>query len=547
MSDARMPDFEGLSENFAFLVLKIQQQMEDALQVLESHETSFLEKMNLREDYIDNLKIIIERKSYKKILRSRSEDNRMIRVMGSVNTAASNLEEIGDYLINIVSQTKYLTDRKFMADFDYHAYFREISVAMDLIVVSLFKGNIKDALTICRAELELDRFFKKDFDKIMDMLRRGQAIGDAITALNILRYLERIGDALLNIGEAIISAYAGTRLKLFEYMALKENLHSRSEEFVLQDIDVETRSGCRIEKIVGFDAPDTHQEVIFKEGDLGKIESEKQKLEKWQTIMPGLTPKIFGFQHLHEKAFLLMEYIGGYNFQEILLGHHADILPQAFARLTNVVDAVWTKTKTDETARADFVRQLQKKIRDVYDVHPSLQSPTKFISQLKQPALEELLEIAGRIEQEIYAPFSVFIHGDFNADNIIYNEQEDRIYFIDPHRSEWMDYVQDVSVFMVSNLRIPVFEPEIRERLVRIIIDFYMFSRAFAEKNHDALFEARLTLGIIRSLISSTRFILKEDFSKDLYLRGIYLLEKLLDHQGKPWESFILPQDVFHL
>ena len=545
MNSSRLFHFEGLDENFRFLVLKIHQQLEDTLVALQSGEEYIPERMKIREDYIDNLKIIIERKSYKKILKSHAEENRVIRLMGSLNTATSNLEEIGDHLINIVTQLRYFQEPSFLGRFDYHAYFREIFGAADLIADGLFHGKIGDAISICHAEIELDRLFKKDFDAIMEILQQGDRIGDAITALNILRYLERIGDALLNIGEAIISAHAGTRLKLFEYMALKNGLHGGSGEFTIQNLGVETKSGCRIEKVIKKDAAEGAQEVIFKEGDFAKIEQEREKIEKWQAVLPGLTPRILGFQNLHEKAVILMEYIGGYNFQEIMLRQDPDMQDHAFARLREVVALVWTKTKRPETVRADFMGQLRKKLPDVYDVHPTLSLPTRFISSLKQPSLEDRLDRVAALEKQLFAPFSIFIHGDFNTDNVIYNNREDRITYIDPHRSRCSDYVQDVSVFLVSNYRIPMADSKVRERLIDIILEFYDFARQFADRHEDPTFDARLTLGVSRSLITSTRFILKENFAKEMFLRGVYLLEKLLDHEGKPWDSFQLPKDVF--
>jgi phosphate uptake regulator len=545
MSSVQFFDYEGLNENFKFLVLKIRQQLDDTLTAMQSGEKLVPERMRVREDYIDNLKIIIERKSYKKILRSRTEENRIIRIMGSLNTATSNLEEIGDYLISIVTQLRYFQNHALLGRFDYQAYFREIFKAVDLIVESLFHGKISDALSICQAEIEVDRLFKKDFDDIMVILGEENNIGDAITALNIFRYLERIGDGLLNIGEAVISAYTGTRLKLFEYMALKDNLYGENGNYIIQDLSVETKSGCRIEKVTSKNPGDALQEVIFKEGDFAKIKQEKEKLEKWETVIPGLTPKIFGFQNLHEKALILLEYVGGYNFQEIVLKKDLELQRKAFARLLDTITLVWTKTRKEESVRTDFIGQLRRKLPDVYDVHPALSLPTQFIGNMKHPSLEERLELAGILEKELSAPFSIFIHGDFNADNVIYNEEENRIVYIDPHRSGYSDYVQDVSVFLVSNYRIPVLDAEIRERLVDIIFSFYNFSSEFAHQYGDLTFDARLALGVSRSFITSTRFVLKETFAKEMYLRGIYLLDKLLDHNGKPWTSFRMPEDVF--
>lgn len=545
MSNARLFDFEGLNENFSFLVLKIHQQLEDTLIALQQLEGFVPERMNNREDYINNLKIIIERKSYKRTLRARSEEDRIIRIMGSLNTVTSNLEEIGDYLMNIVNQTQYFQDRSFLGQYNYQAYFHEIVVALDLVAESLLQGKIKDALQICHAEIKIDSLFKNDFTVLMDAMKETHKIGDAITTFNILRYLERIGDSLLNVGEAIISAYAGTRLKLYEYTAIKDSLHRDTGEFLFQDLDVETKSGCRIEKILTRNDERSNQEVIFKEGNVAKIQQEKEKIEKWQDVISGLTPKVFGFEYLNDKAFILLEYIGGFNFQEIVLSRNQHLLKKAFDRLKQVTLEVWEKTKQRQPVNADFMGQLKKRLPEVHEVHPSLVTPSRTISSLKRPSLQESITRAASIERTLSTPFSVFIHGDFNTDNIIYNEKEDRIVFIDPHRSGQADYIQDVSVFLVSNYRIPILDSKIRESLSDVIRNFYSFTRNFAEKNGDATFEARLALGVSRSFISSTRFILKKDFAKTMYLRGVYLLEKFLDHDGRPWSEFRIPEDFF--
>jgi len=84
MSNVRLFNFEGLNENFSFLVLKIHQQLEDTLIALQHVDGFIPERMNNREDYINNLKIIIERKSYKRMFKARSEEDRIIRIMGSL-------------------------------------------------------------------------------------------------------------------------------------------------------------------------------------------------------------------------------------------------------------------------------------------------------------------------------------------------------------------------------------------------------------------------------------------------------------------------------
>jgi len=39
---------------------------------------------------------------------------------------------------------------------------------------------------------------------------------------------------------------------------------------------------------------------------------------------------------------------------------------------------------------------------------------------------------------------------------------------------------------------------------------------------------------------------MNHDFAEEMYLRGVYLLEKFLRHKDQPWESFELPVDVLY-
>ncbi len=121
----------------------------------------------------------------------------------------------------------------------------------------------------------------------------------------------------------------------------------------------------------------------------------------------------------------------------------------------------------------------------------------------------------------------MFIHGDFNVDNIIYEPKEHKINFIDLHRSCYMDYVQDVSVFMVSNYRLQVLDNPVRRRISQQVEQFYAIAQAFAHSHNDNTFQARLALGLARSFVTSTRFILDHTMATRMHLKARYLLEQI--------------------
>jgi hypothetical protein len=152
-----------------------------------------------------------------------------------------------------------------------------------------------------------------------------------------------------------------------------------------------------------------------------------------------------------------------------------------------------------------------------------------------------LVEQAVKLEQGLKVPFSVYIHGDFNIDNVIYDPDERRINFIDLHRSQYMDYVQDVSVFMVSNYRLQVLDPRRRRRAMALMLAVYRFAARYARRQGDGGFELRLALGLARSFATSTRFILDPTLAGAMFMRARFLLELALAADPKKPATFRVP------
>ena len=59
--------------------------------------------------------------------------------------------------------------------------------------------------------------------------------------------------------------------------------------------------------------------LLFKEGNAAKLTLEMENIVKWEGIMPGLPPKVKFFQSDGDSASMLMEYLGGCTFQEVIL------------------------------------------------------------------------------------------------------------------------------------------------------------------------------------------------------------------------------------
>jgi hypothetical protein len=72
----------------------------------------------------------------------------------------------------------------------------------------------------------------------------------------------------------------------------------------------------------------------------------------------------------------------------------------------------------------------------------------------------------------------------------------------------------------------------------------YSCGAAFASRQKDPWYDARLALGLFRSLITSTRFIFDKSFSSALYDRAELILDTLEQHDTD-LKKFKLTEELF--
>ncbi len=332
---------------------------------------------------------------------------------------------------------------------------------------------------------------------------------------------------------AVLSANLGqktTVARLQSLGKLADNMNAQADNLQLDPL-AETRSGSVISGISHKADSKTGQPeyfAVFKEGEKQKVREEKQSVQSWHQIFPGLAPKIIAYKKQGSSASMLIEHLPGITFEHLLTQPHRDreqLCSYALEALLKTLKKIWLETKVNESIGGQYMAQLKDRLNSVYQVHPKFNTQTQMLCNEQQISLNQLIERANEFEKQWQAPFSVYIHGDFNLDNIIYDPVEKKINFIDLHRSQYMDYVQDISVFIISIYRLNILETDERARIMSIAKAFLTKVRRFAKQQNDASFELRLSLGLARSLITSTRFILDPVLSKRMVLRARYLLD----------------------
>jgi hypothetical protein len=539
----------NIRNNLRFLIAEVGSQVSNLQDNIDSPSTSVARRILDRSGYAYNLMLRIHDGCHHQAIKAgeAGTDAVSLRALESI---ATDLERITCLCRECIQQMEPFQNRRFPGAGACTVMVGEVSKGLDRVEEAICQNDTRLALRIGRLKPRMDRDSRKLVKKYIAGLKRKKHTEDLVAGLFLIHGIEQMGDAMLNISEAIISANLGQPFNTDRYHSLRASMEqlgtaNNDSELVAEQI-AETRSGSGISGISATGQEDSGYVAIYKDGRKRKLREERRGLKSWQEIFPGLAPKILSYRKRGQSASLLIEHLAGLTFEQILLHESPRLLRQTLKQLSRTLEKIWRETRTDKPVSAAYMRQLSKRLEDVYTIHPEFRNDGGRICGKSIPSFGALLKQAHHLEAGIEAPFSVYIHGDFNVDNIIYDPLEKKINFIDLHRSRYMDYVQDVSVFMVSNYRLQIFDAPLRSRILILTQEFYRFAAAYARKSGDTTFELRLALGLARSFATSTRFILDKSLARAMFLRARYLLEQVLAADLKDPASFHVPvKEIF--
>ena len=540
---------QSIRHNLEFLQTELVSRLESIKTYLDDTSPEAAENILKRSGYISNLKQRIHDACYRYIAETDNSDAPEVLRVRAIDIIATELECIAGLGEEFVQQSIYLEDP---GKKNFPRLLSQIDLVIEAVAMvhtALFENDTQVAIKIGRTQGRLERKFRKLLKKNAASLR-DTSDAENLLSISFTAYsIERMGDSLLTISEAIISSNLGMVMDSTRFQAMQDiskiTDSADTEGLNIQNV-AETRSGAAISSIQLPDGDSGRYPAIFKQGHTKKLKRERKGVESWHDVFPGLAPQILSWKKKGKSASLLIEHLSGNTFEQIVLNESTEMLNDVLQELKTTLHSVWSETLADKPASAEFMRQLDKRISDVYAVHPEFQDSLQVICGHEVPSFDRLAAKAAEIETGLQAPFSVYIHGDFNIDNIIYDADNRHIRYVDLHRSRYMDYVQDVSVFMVSNYRLQVLDPIVRQRIAAVIYNFYRIAAEFAANNRDSTFELRLAFGLVRSLATSTRFILDRDLARGMFLRARYLLEQIVNLEPAAYEDYRVPvEEIF--
>ncbi|WP_111979927.1 phosphotransferase [Algibacillus agarilyticus] len=530
-------------DNLHFLTVEVNSQISTLQRYLLNPNEELARNIVDRWGYTNNLKNRIQNGNFRYLIKQQQNKPAQVSLRNVENIAVI-LDELTEQSRFIVEELTQVNDFSLVQPKLLVLVCSQVKLAIALIEPALSSQKSPDALKIAKKADLIKRKINQLVKKYEESFTKHKQTRDFVHVLFVARNFQNMAEKITQISEAIISRNIGQNVNTDRFQSLNQFVNDLSvseQELTINPI-AETRSGSAIS---GITTKNTNEPIaVFKDGNKSKVKGERLGVESWHSIYPGLAPKILAYEKRGESAAILIEHLPGYTFEKLVLNESNELVNLALKALNKTLRKVWQETRNEEPQLANFGVQLKKRMPDVYKIHPEFNYTNKTICGHFIPSFNDLIDQTIEFEKILSSPFSVYIHGDFNIDNVIFDPIENRINFIDLHRSKYMDYVQDVSVFMVSNYRLQVFDGPVRERLLAVIIAFYNSTRRYAIKQGDTQFDLRLAFGLARSFATSTRFILDKSLANKMFLKARYLLE--LGLSTKPNKRFKLPiQELF--
>ena len=540
-----------ISNNLHFLIAEVSLQISNLHSYFDNHSPILKKRILDRSGYVYNLKAGIHNSCLTQYSEKKLDSNDQI-LLKSIELIATDLGKIADHCRECVKKSQQINKKYFKQIKGLKRLVRQVELGLTFIEPAVIERKTELAIKISRIQKKIYKDSNHLSDYYITHLKKKKETTSLINTLFVINEIEHMGEKLLNISESILSANLGHPINFERYFSLQSSLEQVQLEQNIEnntDIQIETIAETRSGSIIsGLSTEEDSGKylAVYKDGKTSKLKQERKGVESWEAIQPGIAPKILSYNKQGKSASLLIEHLDGLTFEQILLNSSNALLKKALKHLNKTLRTVWKGSKRMETVNALFMQQLLSRLDDVYSVHPEFLGSTEIIADQAIPSFSTLIKQAEKVERQLPAPFSVYIHGDFNLDNIIYEPEQQRINYIDLHRSCYMDYVQDVSVLMISNYRMQIFDSEIRQKILTFAYNFYCCARQFAKKNHDTTFELRLALGLARSFVTSTRFILDKTLARAMFYRARYIIERVLEADLKRPEKFNLPiEEIF--
>ena len=210
---------ENELEELNFEILRMSGLIEEAIYAstksLLDDRVELAQKVILEDDDIDKLYIEVQDKCLRLLALCQPLATDLRTVQADLQIA-TDLERMGDCAEKIAKSTLRIHNKRTVSELTCLSQLVEkVRDMVTKIIDSYNLADIDTAGTIAKVEEEIDNFYRKCFDNLIELIKKDASkIEMAVQLLFVGHYLERIADHATNIGESVLYMVTGQRIDL---------------------------------------------------------------------------------------------------------------------------------------------------------------------------------------------------------------------------------------------------------------------------------------------------------------------------------------------
>lgn len=200
-----------LNDKLVDMASLLEDAIKNSIKSLTNYDNDIKANASEIEKEIDNLEKELESLCFKLILRQQpvAVD---LHIISAGLKMITDMERIGDHADDIVELSAHLNESRKLPIINDIIEMGKKSVNMIRTAIEAYiKRDLETALTVCKADDEVDALFTKIKSEIIEIIKHEKPCAEeAPDLLMISKYFERVGDHSVNIAEWIIYAFTGS-------------------------------------------------------------------------------------------------------------------------------------------------------------------------------------------------------------------------------------------------------------------------------------------------------------------------------------------------
>jgi phosphate transport system protein len=185
--------------------------IDQTMEALKTRDKALAQKVIEGDQEIDRLDKEIEDQSFRILLLDQPVAGDFLRISSALKMI-TDLERIGDYAVDIAEEIVAFPDEPYIKEIIHLPLMGQYVIAMVHKAVRDFVNeDVASARTLARDDDKVDDLFLSIKKELIVLIKQKQENADqAIIFMMIAKYLERIGDHAVNIGEWVDYSLTGT-------------------------------------------------------------------------------------------------------------------------------------------------------------------------------------------------------------------------------------------------------------------------------------------------------------------------------------------------